>query len=110
MRGRIPKNISETVRVSALHASPATLHAMCEDYRAAASIDLEHDQGPRRKVACPTAGAVGLKGAMHNLYDVLATWRERASDARGQGLACGHWMPEELPDEIYTQLRSFLTA
>jgi haloacetate dehalogenase len=88
---------------------PGTLHAMCEDYRAAASIDLEHDQADsERKIACPLLALWGLKGAMHPLYHVLETWRERASDVRGQGLDCGHWMPEELPDEVYTQLRAFL--
>jgi haloacetate dehalogenase len=112
LRGQIPKNISDSVFQHYLRCmrQPGTLHAMCEDYRAAASIDLEHDQADPRKIACPLLVLWGLKGAMQPLYDVLATWRERASDVRGQGLDCGHWMPEELPDEVYTQLRTFLLA
>jgi haloacetate dehalogenase len=112
LRGQIPKNIGDTVFQHYLRCmrQPGTLHAMCEDYRAAASIDLEHDRADPRKIACPLLVLWGLKGAMQPLYDVLATWRERASDVRGQGLDCGHWMPEELPDEVYTQLRTFLLA
>ncbi|HTE40411.1 MAG TPA: alpha/beta hydrolase, partial [Steroidobacteraceae bacterium] len=63
---------------------PATLHAMCEDYRAAAGIDLEHDEADiERRVSCPMLILWGEKGAMHRLYDVLETWQGRGTDVRG---------------------------
>jgi haloacetate dehalogenase len=90
---------------------PATLHAMCEDYRAAASIDLEHDKADlERKIACPLLVLWGERGAMHGMYDVLDTWRERATDVRGKSLPGGHWLPEQLPSETYAALHSFLIS
>ena len=87
---------------------PATLHAMCEDYRAAASIDLEHDKADLdKKVRCPLLAIWGEHGAMRH-YDVPATWRERAMDVRGQSLPGGHWLPEQLPDALYSCLHPFL--
>jgi haloacetate dehalogenase len=88
---------------------PATIHAMCEDYRAAASIDLEHDEADlTKKIECPLLTLWGAKGAMQQLYDVPATWRERAMNVSGKGLPCGHWMPEEAPNEVYAELKEFL--
>jgi haloacetate dehalogenase len=113
LRGQVPKNISEEVFQHYLSCmrSSGTLHAMCEDYRAGASIDLEHDRADlTRKIACPLQVLWGLKGAMHHLYDVPATWRARASDVRAHGLDCGHWMPEELAEEVYTRLQQFLAS
>jgi haloacetate dehalogenase len=90
---------------------PATLHAMCEDYRAAASIDLQHDNADlNKRIECPLLVLWGDRGAMHGLYDVLATWRERAKDVRGLALPGGHWLPEQVPDETYLALHSFFTA
>ena len=88
---------------------PATLHAMCEDYRAAASIDLEHDKADlEKKVACPLLVLWGARGAMGALYDVEAIWKTRGTDVRGKALAAGHWIPEELPDQLHTELVAFL--
>ena len=90
---------------------PGTVHAACEDYRAGASIDLEHDEADmNRKIACPLLVLWAEKGAMHRLFDVLATWRERASDVRGKPLPGGHFLPEELPDQTLAELRMFLRA
>jgi haloacetate dehalogenase len=90
---------------------PATVHAACEDYRAGASIDLEHDEADmNRKIACPLLVLWAEKGAMHRLFDVLATWRERASDVRGKPLPGGHFLPEELPDQTLAELRAFLKS
>lgn len=90
-------------------SDPATLHAMCEDYRASASIDLAHDEADlARKVRCPLLALWGERGAMHPLYDVLDTWRERASDVRGKALPGGHWLPEELPQDVLSELLAFL--
>ena len=65
-------------------SDPAAIHASCEDYRAAASIDLEHDEADLgRRLTCPLLALWGEKGAMHRLYDVLACWRERAQAVEG---------------------------
>ena len=89
---------------------PATLHAMIEDYRAAASIDLEHDQSDlEKKLECPILILWGGKGAMEPLYDVLATWKERATDVQGRALPGGHWIPEQFPDELNAEVMRFLS-
>jgi haloacetate dehalogenase len=88
---------------------PATIHASCEDYRAAASIDLQHDDADlNRKIACPVLALWAERGAMHGLYDVLTTWRERAENVTGKALPCGHYLPEEAPEETLAELRAFL--
>jgi haloacetate dehalogenase len=86
---------------------PATVHATCEDYRAGASVDFEHDAADfgRRKIACPTLALFGRGVARLNPLDV---WREWAADVRGLQLPCGHFLPEEAPDETYAALREFL--
>jgi haloacetate dehalogenase len=111
-RGLVPSVIPEGVYTEYLrcYQDAATLHAMCEDYRAAATIDLEHDKADlHTKVGCPLLAIWGSKGAMDPLYDVLATWRERASDVRGGPLPGGHWLPEQVPDELTAELLMFLS-
>ena len=89
---------------------PATIHATCEDYRAAASIDLAHDEADMsQKVTCPLLALWGEKGFVGRKYDVLETWRERAIDVRGRTIQSGHFLPEEAPDETYRALREFLS-
>ncbi len=89
-------------------SDPAAIRASCEDYRAAASIDLEHDEADMdRKVACPLLALWGERGLMERNYDVLATWRERAGDVRGYKLACGHFLAEEQPDQTLSRLMDF---
>ncbi len=79
--------------------NPATIHAQCEDYRAAASIDLEHDAvDADARIRCPLLVLWGVHGAMHRLYDVLGTWRDEGTDVHGQALDAGHFLPEEAPD------------
>ena len=90
---------------------PACIHASCEDYRAAASLDLAHDRHDRsRKVACPMLVLWGLKGFMERYYDVVATWREKATDVRGQGIDCGHFLAEEKPEDTLAALLPFLAG
>ncbi|MEW6583766.1 MAG: alpha/beta hydrolase [Actinomycetota bacterium] len=89
----------------------ATIHASCEDYRAAASIDLEHDDADLgTRVACPTLVVWGELGRMGRLYDVMATWRARAADVRGVSLPCGHFVAEEEPAACARELLAFLTS
>jgi haloacetate dehalogenase len=90
---------------------PTTVHATCEDYRAAASIDLVHDEADMdRKVACPVLALWAEKGVMHRMYDVVAAWRERAVNVSGKPLPSGHFLPEEAPEETLAELRAFLSA
>jgi haloacetate dehalogenase len=89
----------------------ATIHASCEDYRAAASIDLTHDgkdQDEGHKVECPLLALWGGRGVMERLYDVEAVWREYATDVRGKPLDAGHFLAEERPRETILELKEFL--
>jgi haloacetate dehalogenase len=91
--------------------NPETIHASCEDYRAAASIDLEHDEADRdRKVECPLLALWGEHAPMHRLYDVAATWRERASNITGKPLPGTHYFVEEIPEAVAAELGRFFGA
>jgi len=88
---------------------PRTIHATCEDYRAAATIDLVHDRkNLKTKIKIPVLALWGKHGVVEALFDCLADWREVASDVRGRALACGHFIPEEKPKELLAELRRFL--
>lgn len=90
-------------------SDPKTIHASCEDYRAAATIDLEHDEADRdQRVECPLLALWGEKGVVERLYEVLEVWREYARNVRGRTLPCGHYLPEERPGETVGELVSFL--
>jgi haloacetate dehalogenase len=90
---------------------PATIHANCEDYRAAASIDLTHDeQDLNRKISCPVLALWGERGVVQRNFDVLAAWRERATRVSGKPLPGRHFLPEESPDETLAELRAFLNS
>lgn len=91
---------------------PATIHASCEDYRAAATIDLEHDAADaERRIACPLLVLWGEQGLMHRRFDVLATWREKASGpVEGGALPCGHFLPEEAPEATGAALGRFFAS
>ncbi len=88
---------------------PAAIQASCEDYRAAAGIDLDHDRADRdRKIAAPLLVLWGGRGVVGATYDVLATWREKAEYVHGRALDCGHFLPEEEPEETLKELLAFL--
>ena len=89
----------------------ATIHASCEDYRAAASIDLVHDEADReegRRVECPLMALWGSRGVMERIYDVEAVWNEYARDVRGRPIDAGHFLAEERPEETAQDLARFL--
>jgi len=88
---------------------PAAIHATCEDYRAAGSIDLEHDRADRgRKLQMPVLALWGAQGVIASLFDCLADWREVAADVEGHALDCGHFVPEEAPEATLAQIEQFL--
>jgi haloacetate dehalogenase len=88
---------------------PATIHAMCECYRAGASYDYAADEADRgkRRIACPVLVLWGDRGAVGKWYDVPAIWRGWADDMQGRGIDSGHFLPEEAPDATYAALRAF---
>jgi haloacetate dehalogenase len=90
--------------------NPASIHAICEEYRAAATLDVLHDEEDRgrRRIACPVLTLWSKSGAVESWYDPLAVWRAWADDVSGRALDCGHFLPEEAPDETYAALREFL--
>jgi len=88
---------------------PRCIHATCEDYRAAAGIDLEHDRQDRgKKIRMPVMILWGKRGVIQKMFKPLRDWREVASDVRGKGLDCGHFLPEEKPAEVLAQVQRFL--
>lgn len=90
-------------------SKPETIHATCEDYRAAATIDLEHDaQNINQKIDQPLLVLWGKEGFVGNHYDVLKTWREVANNVSGHGVTGGHYVPEEAPEETISALLKFL--
>jgi haloacetate dehalogenase len=85
------------------------VHATCEDYRAAATIDLVHDKkSKRQKLSMPVLALWAKQSPVGTQFDCLANWREVARDVRGKALACGHFLPEEKPAEVLRELRRFL--
>ncbi len=91
--------------------TPAVIHGSCEDYRAGATIDLDHDRADLdRRITCPLLVLWGAKGPMGRNYDVLQTWRERADDVRGHSVEAGHYLVEENPEPSYAALAAFLHA
>jgi len=92
------------------YSRPETIHASCEDYRAAATIDLRHDEADMdRAVTCPLLALWGDRAPMHRLYDVAATWRERATHVTGKALPGTHYFAEEIPEVTAAELRAFLS-
>ena len=90
-------------------SKPESIHASCEDYRAAATIDLVHDEEDMdTKIGCPLLVLWGAEGFVHRKYDVLQVWRERAEIVEGRALeGCGHFLPEEAPGVTCDELLRF---
>ena len=90
---------------------PATIHAMCEDYRAGASIDLEHDAADvQKKITCPLLVLWAEKGSMGRLYDVMAIWRERGTKVTGKPLPGGHNLQEDVPELVVAEIQTLLRS
>ncbi len=95
------------------YKEPAAIHAVCEDYRAAAGIDcrlLEADRKAGKKVTTPLLTLWGEKGTVGELFNVIEMWKQEAADVSGRGLPCGHLIPEEDPEGLLTAIDPFLTT
>ncbi|MFZ3323945.1 MAG: alpha/beta hydrolase [Usitatibacter sp.] len=106
MSGFTPEALAEYIRC----CNAENIHAVCEDYRAAASIDLDHDRvdaGAGRKIAMPMLVLWGELSHVNRSYNPMAAWNERAADVRGKMLPCGHYPAEQVPDETYAELAAF---
>jgi len=109
---KIQGSVSEEILQEYLRSyqSPETIHAICEDYRASATIDLKHDeQDAATKIQAPLLAIWGDQSVVGNLYDVQATWQEKATNVVGYALPCGHSIPEECPSELAKFLIDFFT-
>jgi haloacetate dehalogenase len=90
---------------------PATIHATCEDYRAAASIDLEHDRADDdagRRVAAPLLALWGARSYVGRHFDPVAVWYGYADDVRGTAIDADHYLAEETPERTAAELARFL--
>jgi haloacetate dehalogenase len=93
-------------------ALPGTAHGICEDYRAAAGVDLDHDRADReagRRMATPTLVLWGAQGVVHTCFEPLTEWQRVASNAQGEPLACGHYIAEEVPELLLARISPFLS-
>jgi haloacetate dehalogenase len=89
----------------------ATVHAICEEYRASSTLDREHDDADRgtRRIACPTLVLWSDTGPLATWYEPLDVWKTWANDVDGGRISAGHFIPEEAPDETARRLIDFLT-
>jgi haloacetate dehalogenase len=86
----------------------ATIHATCEDYRAGATIDLDHDRDDANRISCPVLVLWSRKG-IGSSYDVLEIWQQEAHNVQGRAMDCGHFLAEEQANETTAELVAFLT-
>jgi haloacetate dehalogenase len=91
---------------------PATIHAMCEDYRAGATIDYQLDEADRtaRRIECPVLVLWSKQGELEAWYDVLAIWRDWANDVSGHAIDAGHYLAEEAPEQTFAALHEFFAG
>jgi haloacetate dehalogenase len=109
-RGRYPRDVLDAYRRP--FDDHASIEAMCEDYRAGATVDAAYDDADRhsgRTIACPVQVLWGARGALPRLYDdVLGVWRPWAPDLRGAALDASHFLAEDQPQETARELLAFL--
>lgn len=105
-----PEALAEYERCAAIAGTGSSI---CEDYRASAGIDLEHDRADvqaGRRLTQPLRVLWGQYGAVGRCFDVLALWRERATLVTGEALPCGHYLAEELPEAVAAQALKFFSS
>ena len=102
-----PEAMAEYIRC----CNAENIHGVCEDYRAAVSIDMEHDEADlAKKIAMPMLVLWGEKSHVNRSYKPIEAWQARATDVRGKMLPCGHYPAEQVPDETFEELRAFFSA
>ena len=109
-KAQVPFDSRALAEYERCFCDPAAIHGSCEDYRAAASIDLVHDDediAAGRKIDCPLLVLWGERGVVHRLFKPLDDWRAVAVDVKGRALPCGHYLPEEASDETLTEFHAF---
>jgi haloacetate dehalogenase len=103
----IPDAMAEYI---AAFSDPDAIHASCEDYRAAASIDIAHDDDDGgKKLYMPLLTLWAKRGVIDTCFDALDLWRQRAQHVEGEALDCTHYMAEEIPEEIAQRMTEFFT-
>ena len=110
-RDRYPADLMAGYR--RLLDDPSTVEAICEDYRAGATIDRDHDDADRgvRRIDCPLLALWSAHGALPRLYgDVLEVWRPWAREVTGRGLETSHFLVEDAPEDVAGELSAFLAA
>jgi haloacetate dehalogenase len=104
LSGFTPEAMAEYIRC----CNAENIRAVCEDYRAAVSIDLEHDREDlARRIEMPMLVLWGERSHVNRSYKPIEAWQQRATDVRGKMLPCGHYPAEQVPDETYAELRAF---
>ena len=107
IEGALEENVFQEYLRS--YRNPETIHAICEDYRAAATIDLADDKADAdKRIEAPLHLLWGARGTVGKLYDVVQTWRDKATVVTGRALDCGHSPQEECPQEFLREIRLFL--
>lgn len=111
--GKRPDYFSEAALADylACYRNSDTVHATCEDYRAAATVDFAIDEADfgNRRIACPLLALWGRNGKVGELYDVPEVWRDWADDVSGRAIDCGHYLAEESPQETAEALIEFFS-
>jgi len=103
-----PEAIDAYVRA---FADPRAIHASCEDYRAAGTIDLDHDRADRgRKIDTPVLALWGALAVIGKMFDCVADWREVSNNVTGRAIDCGHFLPEEAPQETLAEIERFIAS
>jgi haloacetate dehalogenase len=109
---RDPDAFAEEIRAEYIgkFTKPDTVHAICEEYRAAATLDYEHDETDRgrRRITCPTLVLWSHSGSVAAWYEPLEVWRQWANEVDGGPIASSHYLPEEAPGETRDRLLTFL--
>jgi len=105
-----PRALAEYVRCL---SAPGAARGLCEDYRASASVDLDHDREDRargQRLAVPVLALWGSQGVVHRCFKPLEEWRKVALDVEGRSLPCGHYIPEEAPEVLLDETLPFLAG
>jgi len=90
-------------------SNPDTIRASCEDYRAGATIDMEdHISDYHKKIECPLLILWGKKGTVEELYNPIEVWKKWAKNVQGFSIDCGHFIPEERPEETVNYIKNFI--